>query len=50
MPASFPRQFEIFKRKADADLDLVNLALSLEEQGIDLDIVFSIFSKLQKNI
>lgn len=40
MPASFPRQFEIFKRKADADLNLVNLALSLEEQSIDLDIVF----------
>lgn len=40
MPASFPRQFDIFKRKADADLDLVNLALSLEDQGIDLDIIF----------
>ena len=40
MADKFPHQFEIFKKKADADLSLVCLALSFEEQKIDLDIVF----------
>ncbi len=40
MPVNFPRQYDIFKKKADADLDLVIVALSLEDRGIDLDIIF----------
>lgn len=40
MTGNFPHQYEIFLKKADADLALVQLALALEDKQIDLDIIF----------
>ena len=40
MTGKLPHQFEIFIKKADADLALVQVALALEDKQIDLDIIF----------
>ena len=40
MTGKFPHQYEIYLKKADADLALVQLALALEDKQIDLDIIF----------
>lgn len=40
MLVKFPHQYEIFLKKADAELTLVQYALALEDKQIDLDIIF----------
>lgn len=40
MPGKFPHQYEILFKKAEADLALVELVLSLENQPIEVDIIF----------
>lgn len=40
MTGKYPHQYEIFLKKADADLSLVKHALALEDQQIDHDIIF----------
>ena len=40
MPGKFPHQYEILFKKAEADLALVELVLSLEDEPIEVDIIF----------
>lgn len=40
MVGKFPHQYEIYLKKANSDLALVQHALALEDKQIDLDIIF----------